>query len=233
MTTAEPSSPNQSLTPKPGLLTRWSTVPPWVIIVSIVAMLVVGYWIYRKFSSTNSGTSATTNWASQATEYLVSQGYESQTSHEAIHNYVSGQPLTPSQITLVASAIGYMGSAPGVSTDATTTGQLSSAPAGGTGSLGAGGNPAGSASVTSTMPGSPYPGSGTGSSTTSTTAGTTAPVSYWYVPIGVAGWSTTWQGIADQFGVSVGSVQAANSNINVKTTYGRLPTGQTVKVPRP
>lgn len=223
MSTVEPSSPPPSMTPKPGLLTRWNTVPPWVLIVSIAAIAVAGYWIYHHFSSSNSGTSDTSSWRNAAVDFLVSQGYEAATSQEAIDNYVNGRPLSPSQIVLVAAAIGALGIPTNVTSNGTTQAQLSTAGDSGLGTVGGGTGQGGSA-----VAGSPYPGSGSIASTTSTTG----PLGYWYVPVGVAGWSTTWQGIANQFGVSTQALMAANPNITVTTTYGRLPVGATVKVPR-
>jgi hypothetical protein len=205
-----------------GLMTRWSDVPRWAIIATIVVLIVAAYWIYKKFSSSSSSISGNSKWGSSAIAFLESQGYERETSSEAVRNYLTGQPLTPSQITLVASAIGAIGT-PDVQSDPTTTGQLASTPSSGIGTLGGGSGGVGSGGTASTAPGSPYPGGGTTGAT---------PVSYWSVPIGVAGWSTTWEGIANQFGVSPAAIQAANPQIKVSTVYGQLPTGATVKVPR-
>jgi len=223
MSTPEPTSPQPSMTPKAGLLTRWSDVPRWVIIASIVAIAIAAYWIYHAFSSSSSGTSDTSNWRNSAIDFLTSQGYEAATAQEAIDNYVNGRPLSPSQIVLVAAAIGALGIPPNVTSNATTQAQLSTAGDSGLGTVGAGTGQGGVA-----VAGSPYPGSGS----TATTTSTEGFLGYWYVPVGVAGWSTTWQGIANQFGVSTQALMAANPNIPVTTTYGRLPVGATVKVPR-
>jgi hypothetical protein len=223
MTTVEPSSPQPNITPKAGLLTRWSDVPRWVIIASIAAIAIAGYLLYRHFSSSNTGTSGTSSWRTAAIDFLTSQGYDQATSTEAIDNYVNGRPLSPSQIVLVAAAIGALGVPTSVTSDATTQAQLSTAGDSGLGTVGGGTGQGGTA-----VAGSPYPGAGS----TATTTSTTGPLGYWYVPVGVAGWSTTWQGIANQFGVSTQALMAANPNITVTSTYGRLPVGATVKVPR-
>jgi hypothetical protein len=223
MSTVEPSSPQPSLTPKPGLLTRWNTVPRWVLIAFIVAIAIAGYWIYQHFSSSNSGTSDTSSWRNSAIDFLTSQGYEASTSQEAIDNYVNGRPLSPSQIVLVAAAIGALGVPTNVTSNATTQAQLSTSGDSGLGTVGGGTGQGGVA-----VAGSPYPGAGGTASTTSTDG----LLGFWYVPVGVAGWSTTWQGIANQFGVSTQALMAANPTITVTTTYGRLPVGTTVKVPR-
>lgn len=230
MTTAEPSSQATSSTSLIGSLTWLRNAPRWVLIASIVASLVVGYWIYTIVKSSGSDSSSggtdTKTWTTSAMAFLTGQGYSAQTSQDAVHAYVHGQPLTPSQIQLIASAIGAIGLPSGVSSSATTTGQLSSAPASGTQLLGGGtGNPS-TGGTASTTPGAPYPGSATAADVTAT--------SYWYVPVGVAGWSSTFSGIAQQFygdSAQAVSLQQLNPNLST-TTYGKLPVGKVIKVPR-
>lgn len=225
MTTPQPTSPPPSSTKTLGFLTWWSTVPRWAFIAIIAAILIAGYYFYTHFYGKTSSAKTSKTWASQANSYLSSQGYPADTSHEAIHNYVSGQALTPSQIVLVASAIGALGSAPGITNTSQQDAQLASAPSSGTGILGGGAGSIGSGSESTTLPGSPYPGD-------PATAVTTTATNFWNVTVGAAGWSTTWQGIAQQFGTTAAAVQAANPGINIPQSYAKIPQGDTVKVPR-
>lgn len=57
---------------------------------------------------------------------------------------------------------------------------------------------------------------------------------YWYVPVAPAGWSSTFGGIAQQFYGSTGRAnEIAQLNPNLSTTtYGKLPVGAMIKVPR-
>lgn len=57
---------------------------------------------------------------------------------------------------------------------------------------------------------------------------------YWYVPAAPAGWSSTFNGISQQFyGDTARAVLLQQSNPNLsETTYGKLPVGAMVKVPR-
>lgn len=224
MTTALSTSPPPNSTETGGLLTRWKDVPPWVIIAIIAATLVAGYLIYTQFSSKSSGTGSSKKWESQAFNFLESQGYPNDTSREAISNYVNGQTLTPSQITLVAAAIGSVGTPPNLASSPTTTAQITNAPSSGPQVLGGGTSAvSGGGSGSSTS----YPGTGN-----STSDDSTVTTSYWFVPVGVAGWSTTFAGIANQFGTATAQqLQTLNPNLS-STTYGRIPVGSTIKVPR-
>ena len=57
---------------------------------------------------------------------------------------------------------------------------------------------------------------------------------YWYVPVAPAGWSSTFGGIAQQFyGNTARANELAQLNPNLQTTtYGKLPVGAMIKVPR-
>jgi hypothetical protein len=58
--------------------------------------------------------------------------------------------------------------------------------------------------------------------------------SYWYVPVAPAGWSSTFGGISQQFYGNTAraqELQTLNPNLQ-KTTYGKLPVGAMIKVPR-
>lgn len=57
---------------------------------------------------------------------------------------------------------------------------------------------------------------------------------YWYVPVAPAGWSSTFGGISQQFYGSTArgqELQSLNPNLQT-TTYGKLPVGAMIKVPR-
>lgn len=230
MTTAEPTSTSGTFSRTAGYWMSLRSAPLWVRIATIAAIVLVAYWIYHEFSGRKSSTeNDTKSWSNSAMDFLSSQGYSQQTSSDAVTAYASGQQLTPSQVQLIASAIGAVGT-PDVQQSSTTTSQLADAPSSGPQILGGGtGNPV-SGGTASTTPGAPYP----GSAQPTTNAGTTA-TSYWYVPVGVAGWSSTFSGIAEQFyGDSAQAVdlQTANPNLSA-TTWGKLPIGHLIKVPRP
>ena len=230
MTTPQPTSRPPNSTRMSGLAQRWSDVPRWAIIAFIAAIVLAGYWIYTRYSSNSSGPGG--QWSSHAVSFLVSQGYEKDTSQEAIDNYVNGQSLTPSQIVLVAASIGALGTPSSPASDnAVTTAQLSSAPPSGPQILGGGTSSVGAGGSASSLPGSPQASSSIPAIADSTTTGTSDPA-YWYVPVGVAGWSTTFAGIAEQFGtLTPTELQSDNPGLQ-KTTYGRIPVGSTVKIPR-
>jgi hypothetical protein len=113
-----------------------------------------------------------------------------------------------------------------VQSNSAVTAQLANTPTTGPGLLGsAGAGSEGNAGGGTSLPGSPYPtnsGAGAGSNTTS----------YWNVPAGAAGWSTTFNGIGQQFGVNPTVVQQANPNMS-GTLWGKIPQGSIIKVPRP
>lgn len=208
-----------------NFMARWQTVPRWVLISALVVVGAIAYLIYRSLTSKTSSTEQTQSWAKQATSYLRSQGYSAEDSNAAINAYTNGQQLTPSQVSLVAAAIGSLGLPSGYQSNSAVTAQVENTPGTGPGLLGsASSGTEGNAGGGTTLPGSPYP-------TNSGQVGG-ASTNFWNVPVGSAGWSTTFNGIAGQFGVPATTVQNANPNLS-KTLWGKIPQGSNVKVPRP
>jgi len=208
-----------------NFVARWQTVPRWVLVGALIVVGAVSYLIYRKINS--SSNSSTQTWQTSANSYLVSQGYSASDASAATSAYANGQSLTPTQVSLVAAAIGSVGMPdPPVQQNSAVTAQLANTPTTGVGLLGtAAAGTEGNAGAGTSLPGSPYPGNsatGAGSSNTS----------YWNVPVGAAGWSTTFNGIGGQFSVPATQVQQANPNLS-STTWGKIPQGSIVKVPRP
>lgn len=204
-----------------SFMARWQTVPRWALFGALVVVGAVSYLIYRGLSS--SSNSSTQTWQTSANSYLTSQGYSASDASAATSAYANGQSLSPSQVSLIAAAIGAVGT-PDVQPNSAVTAQLSNTPSTGPGLLGsasAGGE--GNAGGGTSMPGSPYPGN------SGSVGGST---NFWNVPVGAAGWSTTFNGIGGQFGVPATSVQQANPNLS-KTLWGKIPQGSNVKVPRP
>lgn len=202
-------------------MARWQTVPRWALFGALVVVGAVSYLIYRGLSS--SSNSSTQTWQTSANSYLTSQGYSASDASAATSAYANGQSLSPSQVSLIAAAIGAVGT-PDVQPNSAVTAQLSNAPSTGPGLLGsASAGSEGNAGGGTTLPGSPYPGN------SGSVGGST---NFWNVPVGSAGWSTTFNGIGGQFGVPATSVQQANPNLS-KTLWGKIPQGSLVKVPRP
>lgn len=207
-----------------SFMARWQTVPAWVLFSALVVVGAVSYLLYRKFSSSSSSSSETQSWQTSATSYLTSQGYSQQDASAATSAYANGQSLTPTQVSLIAAAIGSVGTPDSVQPNSAVTAQLANTPSTGPGILGsASAGSEGNAGGGTTLPGSPYP----------TNSGAVASSSsYWTVPVGAAGWSTTFNGIGGQFGVDPKTVQTDNPNLS-GTLWGRIPQGSLVKVPRP
>ena len=208
-----------------NFVARWQTVPRWALYGALVVVAVVAYLIYRTFTAGSSSTEKTASWKNQATSYLRSQGYSANESNDAVNAYANGEQLTPSQVSLIAAAIGSIGLPSGWTSNSAVDAQLANTPSTGPGLLGsASAGSQGNAGGGTTLPGSPYqPNSGQvgGAST-----------NFWSVPAGAAGWSTTFNGIGGQFGVPATTVQNANPNLS-KTLWGKIPQGSIVKVPRP
>jgi hypothetical protein len=204
-----------------SFMARWQTVPRWALFGALVVVGAVSYLIYRGLSS--SSNSSTQTWQTSANSYLTSQGYSASDASAATNAYANGQSLSPSQVSLIAAAIGAVGT-PDVQPNSAVTAQLSNTPSTGPGLLGsASAGSEGNAGGGTTLPGSPYPGN------SGTVGGST---NFWNVPVGSAGWSTTFNGIGGQFGVPATTVQQANPNLS-KTLWGKIPQGSLVKVPRP
>ena len=205
-----------------SFMARWQTVPRWALFSALVVVGVVSYIIYRKITA--SSDSGTQTWETSANSYLVSQGYSVSDASSATSAYANGQSLSPSQVSLIAAAIGAVGT-PDVPSNSAVTAQLANTPSTGPGLLGsASAGSEGNAGGGTTLPGSPYP--------TNTGAGAGSSTNYWNVPAGAAGWSTTFNGIGGQFGVNPTVVQKANPNLS-GSLWGKIPQGSIVKVPRP
>lgn len=215
---AEPNAAN-------NFMARWQTVPRWALISALIVVGAVSYLLYRKFSGGTTNSEQTTTWKNQATSYLRSQGYSANESNDAVNAYANGEQLTPSQVSLIAAAIGSIGLPSWGGSNSAVTAQLSNTPTTGPGLLGsASAGSEGNAGGGTTLPGSPY-------QTNSGQVGG-ASTNFWNVPVGAAGWSTTFNGIGGQFGVPATVVQNANPDLS-KTLWGKIPQGSTVKVPRP
>lgn len=204
-------------------MARWQTVPRWALFSALVVAGVVSYLIYRKITASSS--SDTSSWQKSAASYLTSQGYSANDSNDAVSAYANGEQLTPSQVSLIAAAIGAVGMPQNMQSNSAVQAQLANTPTTGPGLLGsASAGSEGNAGGGTTLPGSPYP-------TNSGTSGGAA-TNYWNVPVSKAGWSTTFNGIGGQFGVSPAIVQQSNPNLS-STLWGKIPQGSIVKVPRP
>lgn len=206
-----------------NFVARWQTVPRWALFSALIVVGAVSYLIYRKVSSSSNSGSQT--WQKSANSYLVSQGYSASDASAATSAYANGQSLSPSQVSLIAAAIGSVGMPDSsVQSNSAVTAQLANTPTTGPGLLGsAGAGSEGNAGGGTSLPGSPYP------TNSGQQGGTTA---FWNVPVGSAGWSTTFNGIGSQFSVNPTVVQQANPNLS-GTLWGKIPQGSIVKVPRP
>lgn len=243
MSTVEPTSQSSSFSPWDGPIARLKSAPPKVLIAITVVLILAGYLIYREIKS-KSSSSSTNSWASAAKTSLNNQGYQPEISSEAIDAYANGQSLNPAQISLVATAIGSVGTPDGFTGNATSQAAVDSTPSSGPHALGGGTGGVGSGTNTSATT-TPVTTSGTATTAQTASVFTTPPAqatppasadgaatsAFWYVPVLTAGYSTTFEGIAQQFGTTPQAVAAANPSID-QTIYGKLPMGSTIKVPR-
>lgn len=217
------------MTPMDGLWMRWNTAPRWVIIAFIAVTVLAGYWVYQKISDDNTSDNSGTDkqWKNKAISYLTQQGYSQEDASDAVNAYNNGSSLTPTQVSLVAAAIGAVGMPASSIPNSAVTSQVTSQPTSGPWLLGGGSSTAGvNGGTTSSLPGAPYP------AASGTTGG--SDTAYWTVVVGQAGWSTTFDGISDQFFGNTSqatALQKLNPNLS-NTLYGKLPQGSRVKVPR-
>lgn len=178
--------------------------PRWVIVATVVGAGLLGYWIYRTYTGSNS-TAAASDWQSRAVALLVERGYNKQASERAVDRYVNGGQLQPEDVSLIAVVIRALGTPDmpnGGSVPSDTT--LS---------------PDSANYLDNSNPGTTYADS---------------QQSFWYVPVAPAGWSSSFNGIAQQFYGSTAKADVLmQTNPNLSTTaYGKLPVGAMVKVPR-
>jgi hypothetical protein len=159
-------------------------------------------WYFLSGKETPETTQA--SWRDRAIELLVERGYYRPNAERAVDSYLKGGYMTPEDVALITIVLRALGQ-PDKKEGA--------------------GLPA--------QPETQYPGDpGTDPATDLPTGN--LPGEYWYVPVAPAGWSSTFNGISLQFyGTTSRAELLKQQNPNLQsTTYGKLPVGANVKVPR-
>jgi hypothetical protein len=142
------------------------------------------------------------SWRDRAIDLLVERGYYRVNAERAVDNYLKGGYMSPEDVSLITIVLRVMG-APDKKEGAGLPAQPETE-----------------------YPGDPDP-------VTDLPTGN-LPGEYWYVPVAPAGWASTFNGISLQFyGNTSRAELLKQQNPNLQsTTYGKLPVGATVKVPR-
>lgn len=227
MTSPAPSPPpSRSL--GDSLAGAWDTVstaPRWVVVGVVVGGGVFAYVLIRTAQGGTTGGKAdpgNKTWRQQATDMLISRGYNPRDVQQAMSHYFDGGAMSPQDSALITTAIMTLGypNTPGESPDYQTS------------------NP-----ITNPGPGAPRAsniGSSTGGIGNSGTpdyeqnvSTDTGSAGNWYVISQGFGWTSTLRGIAANFyGNPTLGIQLLAYNPNIGTAYDRIPPLTRVTVPR-
>lgn len=222
--------------PEPGpslgesLRGGWDTVtsaPRWVLVTGAVVIVGGGVYLYYRSTQQTGGKSDPGNktWRQQATDLLISRGYNPSQVQAAMSHYFDGGALSPQDSALISTAIMSLGypDTPGESPDYATSNPVTDPGPGA---------PSGSnvSSSTGGVGNSGTPDYQQNADTTTTTSGGTGN---WYVISMGFGWSSTLRGIAANFygNPSLGTKLLAY-NPTLSTDFDKIPPGTRVTVPR-
>lgn len=177
--------------------------PRWLVFGVVIAGGLLA-WYFLSGKETPETTQA--SWRDRAIDLLVERGYYRQNAERAVDHYIKGGYMSPEDVSLITIVLRVMGP-PDKKEGA---GQPS---------------PESDDYVATEYPGDP--------ATNDLPTGN-LPGEYWYVPVAPAGWSSTFNGISLQFyGTTSRAEIIKQQNPNLQsTTYGKLPVGASVKVPR-
>jgi hypothetical protein len=199
-----PSAPQSNGASFTELVDTAREAPRWLVFGVVLAGGLLAYW----FFSVRESETPQMSWRDRAVELLVERGYYRPNAERAVNSYLNGGHMTAEDVALITIVLRALGQPPKNEKAAQPSSPTTEYP----------GDPI---DIPNDEPNYDLP-SGV------------LPGEYWYVPVAPAGWSSTFNGISLQFYGTTSHaalIQQVNPGLQ-STTYGKLPVGATVKVPR-